>query len=700
MGSSNHYSNNPLAYFVPNNEDYAALADSMDVYWNGDISELGIPLYKCHGSGGFKKCFLGKFCDETIAVLVVADEELGLIAYSEDKWDEFERILKKEFKNLNDVDACAPNCTPKPFVMGHVQLSYRMGLPFPALAEEYVSDETLSDSFKNKNLTPRKAAQVGLQIANVVQKIHDAVGVHRDLKPPNIAYGKSGNVTLLDLGTFALNDYETTSSSTVSWTPGYTAPERNYKAAREWLYRTELQDEKTVTHNEKLDVYSLGMTMAYLRTHASYDNDDNFLSDIVALNSNHKPFVLTQKLDSPHYDDDKALSRIIEGCTQAHPSKRWDMNKLIDALKTMVEEEIADENRLEQIESLLTVVERDLESGAVKDPTQRVFLLTLSSGILVIFMLIVAVIERLVGFGFQLPTCLSFLWVMNCDCITETNLGTTLTLLLFLLPALSGLIIWINTHAERTILLAHASHNLRLNKAAFEDLDNQLPLKPQYKHAAKAAKFVNALRAPVFFLFHVALVIATPLALNALFAYAALQYDLTFGLSTYETTTDWKDFVQAAPCDVLTDLHDGTSWEGSYLETSPNTTFAVRVLVRNDFEWSSEPYTTAYVKYVRTQGDSEVRYDFTVGIDTPDGNVKAYQDSVTVHCARDFSSSNLSDAQLRSKYLATAEGREALESVDFTQSEGAFLVGDKAANGSVQAGEDGYCIVYLFESLE
>src|SRR5262245_26987347 len=68
------------------------------------------------------------------------------------------------------------------------------------LITELLDGETLRDRLAQGPLSPRKAADVGMQVARGLSAAHDRGIVHRDLKPENIVLLRDGHVKILDFG--------------------------------------------------------------------------------------------------------------------------------------------------------------------------------------------------------------------------------------------------------------------------------------------------------------------------------------------------------------------------------------------------------------------------------------------------------------------------------------------------------------------
>jgi serine/threonine protein kinase/tetratricopeptide (TPR) repeat protein len=127
----------------------------------------------------------------------------------------------------------------------------------PYLMMEYIDGRPLTQWCDEQRLTIRERLPLFQQVAAAVQSAHQALVVHRDLKPGNILVTTEGRVKLLDFGIARLLPQESgtdslpsTMSTVRSFTPDYAAPEQ-------------VRGEKPGTG---VDIYALGVVLFELLT--------------------------------------------------------------------------------------------------------------------------------------------------------------------------------------------------------------------------------------------------------------------------------------------------------------------------------------------------------------------------------------------------------------------------------------------------
>jgi eukaryotic-like serine/threonine-protein kinase len=103
----------------------------------------------------------------------------------------------------------------------------------PYLVTELLEGEPLGRRIRGHDLTPQKAIEYGVQIAQGLAAVHDKGIVHGDLKPGNIFVTRDGRVKLLDFGLSRMVQQEgqgesdaSTAAVRLQGTIGYLSPEQ------------------------------------------------------------------------------------------------------------------------------------------------------------------------------------------------------------------------------------------------------------------------------------------------------------------------------------------------------------------------------------------------------------------------------------------------------------------------------------------
>ena len=142
----------------------------------------------------------------------------------------------------------------------------------PYFVMEYIDGQPLTHWCDDQKLPIRERLRLFQQVASAVQSAHQALVIHRDLKPGNILVTSEGRVKLLDFGIARLLPPETetekapsTLTAVRSFTPDYAAPEQ-------------VRGERTGTG---VDIYALGVLLFELLTgRRPFDLKDQRLAEI------------------------------------------------------------------------------------------------------------------------------------------------------------------------------------------------------------------------------------------------------------------------------------------------------------------------------------------------------------------------------------------------------------------------------------
>ncbi|MGW7053268.1 serine/threonine-protein kinase [Streptomyces sp. NPDC054887] len=98
----------------------------------------------------------------------------------------------------------------------------------PWIVMELIEGKSLADVVRQDGLlTPRRAAEVGLAILDVLRAAHRQGILHRDVKPSNVLISEDGRVVLTDFGIAQVEgDPSITSTGMLVGAPSYISPER------------------------------------------------------------------------------------------------------------------------------------------------------------------------------------------------------------------------------------------------------------------------------------------------------------------------------------------------------------------------------------------------------------------------------------------------------------------------------------------
>ena len=172
----------------------------------------------------------------------------------------------------------------------------------PWLVMEYVEGQTLADEIsRDGQLSPRRVADIGAQLAGALARAHERRIVHRDIKPGNVLIDKAGRPKISDFGIArGHGDDQLTQTGFITGTPGYLSPE---------LARGGDPDSAS-------DVWALGATLyAAVEGQPPYEPRSNPIALLMAI-ATERPRPMTQA---------GALGPAIDAMMHEDPARRWDM---------------------------------------------------------------------------------------------------------------------------------------------------------------------------------------------------------------------------------------------------------------------------------------------------------------------------------------------------------------------------------------
>ncbi|MFJ8084857.1 protein kinase [Streptomyces sp. NPDC096205] len=199
----------------------------------------------------------------------------------------------------------------------------------PWIVMELVEGKSLAEAIREDGLLePKRAAEVGLAILDVLRSAHREGILHRDVKPSNVLIAEDGRVVLTDFGIAQVEgDPSITSTGMLVGAPSYISPERA----------------RGHKPGPAADLWSLGgLLYAAVEGTPPYDKG----SAIATLTA-----VMTEPLDEPK--NAGPLADVIRGLLTKDPAERLDdagaramLNAVIHAPDTLDEPEALDATRV------------------------------------------------------------------------------------------------------------------------------------------------------------------------------------------------------------------------------------------------------------------------------------------------------------------------------------------------------------------
>ncbi len=170
----------------------------------------------------------------------------------------------------------------------------------PWIVMELIEGKSLAEVIREDGrLTPKRAAEVGLAVLDVLRSAHREGILHRDVKPSNVLIADDGRVVLTDFGIAQVEgDPSITSTGMLVGAPSYISPERA----------------RGHKPGPAADLWSLGgLLYAAVEGTPPYDKG----SAIATLTA-----VMTEPLESPQHAGN--LDKVLYGLLEKDPDQRLD----------------------------------------------------------------------------------------------------------------------------------------------------------------------------------------------------------------------------------------------------------------------------------------------------------------------------------------------------------------------------------------
>ena len=197
----------------------------------------------------------------------------------------------------------------------------------PFLVTELLEGETLRSRLERGPLSPRKAVDAALQMAQGLAAAHEKGVVHRDLKPDNVFLTRDGRLKILDFGIAKLTgragegptfEMAATEPGMVMGTVGYMSPEQ-------------IRGE-TVDHRS--DIFSLGTIFFEMLTGVRAFKRDSAVETLTAILKEEPPDLTDLIPTAP-----PALERLLRRCLEKDREQRFqsarDLGFNLDTLAAM-----------------------------------------------------------------------------------------------------------------------------------------------------------------------------------------------------------------------------------------------------------------------------------------------------------------------------------------------------------------------------
>ena len=185
----------------------------------------------------------------------------------------------------------------------------------PYLVSELLEGETLRDRLKVGAIPPRKAIEIGAQIAHGLAAAHEHGIIHRDLKPENLFLTNDGRVKILDFGLAKLTQVEAasgpqtnlpTASGTepgvVMGTLGYMSPEQV----------------KGKPADQRSDIFAFGAILYEMLSGQRAFHRDSAAETMSAVLREETP-----DLSATNKSVQPGLERIVRHCLEKNPEERF-----------------------------------------------------------------------------------------------------------------------------------------------------------------------------------------------------------------------------------------------------------------------------------------------------------------------------------------------------------------------------------------
>jgi Tol biopolymer transport system component/predicted Ser/Thr protein kinase len=236
-----------------------------------------------------------------------------------------------EAKQRFEREARAISALNHPHICALYDVGSQNGTDF--LVMEYIEGETLAARIGKGLIPVKELLEIGIQIADALDKAHRGGIIHRDLKPSNIMLTKEG-VKLLDFGLAKSVDYSMATGSTLSPTdtPGRKSLTERGMVVGTFQYMSPEQIEGKEL-DSRSDIFSFGAVLYEMATGRGAFSGGSRASVIAAILASDPPLISTLQPMTP-----PALDRAVRQCLAKNPEDRWQTTRdLLLELKWIAE---------------------------------------------------------------------------------------------------------------------------------------------------------------------------------------------------------------------------------------------------------------------------------------------------------------------------------------------------------------------------
>jgi serine/threonine protein kinase len=205
-------------------------------------------------------------------------------------------------------EARAVSALNHPNILAIYDVALDHGTPY--LVSELLEGDTLRSRLGDVRLSPRKATEYAVQIANGLAAAHAQGLVHRDLKPENIFITKSGPLKILDFGLAkTVADAAIPADMATITRPGLLVGTVNYMSPEQ--VRGEPADSRS-------DIFAFGSILYEMLTGHHAFREDTAAETMSAILRHDPPALSTVERVMP-----PALERVVKRCLEKDPSQRF-----------------------------------------------------------------------------------------------------------------------------------------------------------------------------------------------------------------------------------------------------------------------------------------------------------------------------------------------------------------------------------------